>query len=66
MKQISRTLTRMLLAAGCLLGFVACEHAKFRSDESASMPWATPEGFEGTAGSPLGGLGPGGRFPGSR
>ncbi len=46
-----------MLAAGVLLGFAACEHAKFRSDESATMPWATPEGFESTAGSPLSGMG---------
>tara|TARA_B100000902_G_C27026495_1_gene772248 strand:- start:520 stop:711 length:192 start_codon:yes stop_codon:yes gene_type:complete len=58
-----QSIVRFALVAFVILGFTACEHAKFRSDESATMPWATPEGFESTAGSPLGGMG---GFPGSR
>ena len=57
------SLARLILAALSLFGFVACQHAKFSSDEGTTMPWATPEGFESTAGSPFGGMG---GFPGSR
>ena len=64
MKLPLRSLVLLSLGALALFGFGACEHAKFSSDEGTTMPWATPEGFESTAGSPFNAMG--GGFAGSR